>query len=278
MTGELQNAEKALRDLRKSLKSLSRDPRPEQVHKLRTSARRVEAIVAAFPPRSGKNSRRLVKSIEPLRKAAGDVRDMDVLASSLRRLSREIPSGSVAKLVDHFHDARAEEAGELYRAFRRKRKEGRKRLREYGDEIESVFALGNTSSNGHGQNGRRGNGINPTAKQLMRDLAEWPKLGPRNIHRFRLKVKQLRYILQLGRQVKPDFLDSLGKCQRRIGEWHDWEQLAHQASKVLDPKQDHALLARINQIAQQKLEAALAEGNSLRRHHPPSSAPHILGC
>ena len=87
MTGELERVQKALRELGKSLKSLPANPAPKEVHKLRTAARRVEAIAGALPEAEGKASRRLVKSIEPLRKAAGGVRDMDVLAANARKLS-----------------------------------------------------------------------------------------------------------------------------------------------------------------------------------------------
>ena len=278
MAGELENVEKALRDLGKSLKNLPRNPQPEQVHKLRTSARRVEAIATALPAAQGKHSRRLVRLIAPLRKAAGSVRDMDVLASSIRRLTRDVPSDSLERLIDHFRSARAEEAGELHRAFNRRHKKARHRLKEYAHELESTLANGNHVKHGHRQNGRRRDPIDPTARHLAHDLAEWPKLNPENIHDFRLKVKQLRYILQLNPDADSELLESLGKAQRRIGDWHDWEQLDEIAGEYLDPEKDHALLTRINEIAQQKLTSALAESNSLRRRHLPSSALHILGC
>jgi CHAD domain-containing protein len=278
MAGELENIERALRDLGKSLKNLPRNPQPEQVHKLRTSARRVEAIASALPPADGKQSRRLVKSIAPLRKAAGHVRDMDVLAASIRRLSHEAPGDSLARLAGHFRAARAEEAGELHRAFKHKGKEARHKLKEYAQRVESALVNGNTARNGHGRNGSYQTSIHPTAKHVARTLAEWPELNSGNIHDFRLKVKQLRYILQLDPKADLEFLESLGKTQRRIGEWHDWAQLAEVARESLNSQKDHALLARINEIEQQKLGRALGQSNSLRRHHLPSSAVHVLGC
>ena len=79
MADELERVRKALRELGKSLESLNGDSAPEDVHKLRTASRRVEAIAGVLGAADGKKSRRLVKAIEPVRKAAGGVRDMDVL-------------------------------------------------------------------------------------------------------------------------------------------------------------------------------------------------------
>jgi hypothetical protein len=48
MAGELERARKAVRELNKTLKNLPADPPPNEVHKLRTASRRVEAIAAAL--------------------------------------------------------------------------------------------------------------------------------------------------------------------------------------------------------------------------------------
>ena len=101
MAGELERVRKALRELGKSLKSLPGILRPNEVHKLRTATRRVEAIAAVLPPGDQKKSRRLLKSIEPVRKAAGDVRDMDVLISNARRMARYSAGDSLTRLIGH---------------------------------------------------------------------------------------------------------------------------------------------------------------------------------
>lgn len=54
---DLDHIEKPLRTLRKLLKTLPEDPAPAEVHKLRTRARRIEAVARALesapgPPRS----------------------------------------------------------------------------------------------------------------------------------------------------------------------------------------------------------------------------------
>ena len=250
---------------------------------MRTSARRVEAIATALPQIEAKTSRRLVKSIEPLRKTAGRVRDMDVLAANLRKLARDASGDSLARLIDHLHFIRASGAEELQHELARKGKAARHKLEEFAQEVHS-----SSSSNGsrapangqaaHSRNGRRRNGTNPTAKHLAHELAEWPPLNEENIHEFRVKLKELRYILQLDAKADPAFVAALGAVQRRIGEWHDWQQLAEIAHEFLDPARDQALLARIDETMHKKFTRALAAANALRRQHLRSALTHVLGC
>ena len=58
MAGELERVRKVLRELGRLLASLPANPPPNKVHKLRTAARRVEAIAAALPAGDQKKSRR----------------------------------------------------------------------------------------------------------------------------------------------------------------------------------------------------------------------------
>jgi CHAD domain-containing protein len=278
MAGELEHVQKALRDLGKSVKSLSGDPLPKEVHKLRTSARRVEAITGALPP--GKKAKRLVKSIEPLRKTAGGVRDMDVLTANVHKLSQSVPADSLSRLVEHLESSRTEEAGELQRELQRERKVLRLNLKQYAEMVQETWPdsdFGNSAA-AHSRNDRHRNAENATVKHLARELGEFPVLTGGNIHKFRLKVKELRYILQLDAGADPELVAELGNVQRRIGDWHDWEQLAEMARGFLDSERDRVLLAQIDEIRQQKFSRALATANAMRRQHLPRAFIYIAGC
>jgi CHAD domain-containing protein len=283
MPEELQQVEKALRDLGRSLRRLPANPPPEKVHKLRTSARRVEAIAAALPQIKEKKSHRLVKSIEPLRKAAGGVRDMDVLVANLRKLAKDSEGDSLPRLMDHLEFVRAGSANQLRQAMEHRRKTARTNLKKYAHEVRTELpeAAPAAHANGrvnHASNGHRRNGVNPTAKHLAREIAEWPQLGEQNIHDFRLKIKALRYILQLDANADSALVSDLGSVQRRIGDWHDWEQLAEIAHEFLEPERDRALIARIDEFMQKKLTRALADATALRRQHLRAAVVHIHGC
>ena len=110
MAGELERVRKALRELGKSLESLHGESAPNDVHKLRTASRRVEAIAGVLQAAGGKKSWRLVKSIEPVRKTAGGVRDMDVLLADARKLARYRGGASLTRLIAHLETVRQQNA------------------------------------------------------------------------------------------------------------------------------------------------------------------------
>jgi CHAD domain-containing protein len=265
MAEELERARKALRELSKTLKSLPIDPPPNEVHKLRTTTRRVEAIISVLAQLEGKESRRLLKSIEPVRKATGGVREMDVMISNARKLARQSNGDSAARLVEQLQIARRHSAVELRRAIGKRRGTARKNLKDYIRLVraESARAKRTTSANGSAEN----DGIHTAAINVLRELGEWPPLNAENIHEFRLKVKALRYILQLSADANPALGDALGNVQRRIGDWHDWHQLQEIAREILNQERDNALLARISQTTTRRFGQALTAANALRRKY-----------
>lgn len=273
MAEELERARKALRELSKTLKSLPMDPPPSEVHKLRTTTRRVEAIVSVLAQLEGKESRRLLKSIEPVRKAAGGVREMDVMISNARKLARKatgdslarLPSDSVSRLIGQFQIARLQNSAGLRRAIGKGRDSARDNLKDYIRLVraESARAKRSASTKGSAEN----DGIHTAAINVLRELGEWPTLNAENIHQFRLKVKMLRYILQLSADANPRLADALGNVQRRIGDWHDWHQLQEIAREILNQQRDETLLARISQTTARKFGQALAVANAFRRKY-----------
>jgi CHAD domain-containing protein len=263
MADELERVRKTLRELDKSLKSLHGDPAPNAVHKLRTASRRVEAIAAMLEPAGPKKSRRIVKSIEPVRKAAGGVRDYDVLTSNARRLKRYVDGESLTHLLAHLEHARQQNAEQLHQALRHNRKGMRQDLREYARFVSSSLEPGNSNSNGRGTNHTREE-IHISATSVVRELGCWQPLGPDNLHEFRLKVKQLRYTLQLDADADPALVEALGAVQRHIGDWHDWQQLDEIAREALVLPEDQPLLERIAATARRKYQRALTAANALR--------------
>lgn len=262
MADELESVRKALRDLSKTVKSLPGDQTPRRVHKLRTATRRVEAIAAALPNGDGKKSRRLLKSIAAVRKAAGGVRDMDVLSANTHRLARYAPGESLARLLDHLKFARQQNAAELQSALEHRRKAILENLKEYSKLVKA--ALGRQGPDANGQPVCSHEGLQSSAMSLVRELGAWPPFDASNIHAFRLKVKELRYTLQLDADSNPALIDALTGAQRRIGDWHDWQELLEIAREVLNTEQDAALLVRIEQTAKRRFDRALAAANDLR--------------
>jgi len=264
MESELERVRKALRELGKLLKNLPADPPAKDVHKLRTVARRVEAIAAVLPLEDGKESRRLLKKIEPVRKAAGGVRDMDVLTANARRLMRYCPGDSLDRLIALLQNARQDNSAELLRTLTQRRKSARQQLKEYTRLVQSALPRANSQTSANGAANRIHVGIQTAAMNVVRELESWPPLDQGNIHAFRLKVKELRYILQLHEEADSHLIDALANVQRRVGDWHDWQQLGEIAREVLNPENDAALLDRIDHHAKRKLDQALSAANRLR--------------
>jgi CHAD domain-containing protein len=264
MAEELERARKAVRELSKTLKNLPKDPPPGEVHKLRTTTRRVEAIVSVLAQLEGKESRRLLKSIDPIRKAAGGVREMDVIIGNAQRLARYMAGDSLTRLVEQLRIARQQNALELGRVLGRRRARARENLKAYSRLICRAEAHAKGTASANGLPGYPNEGIHSAAANVVRELGEWPPLNAENIHPFRLKVKELRYILQLSSGANSELGEALGNVQRRVGDWHDWHQLHQIASEILTPERDLALLERIDETTKRKFDQALANANSLR--------------
>lgn len=97
---------KPLSKLRKVLKKMPKQPPPEQVHDLRTNTRRIEASLAALQLDRKRKGKRLLKAITPLRRCAGDVRDMDVLTGFASGLSSHDNQQAVVQLLESLGESR----------------------------------------------------------------------------------------------------------------------------------------------------------------------------
>jgi len=269
MAGELDRVRKAFRELGKSLQSLPGDPAPKDVHKLRTAARRVEAIAVVLESTHRKKARRLVESIEPLRKAAGGVRDMDVLTANTRTLARYGAHESLNHLVAHLETAREQNAGELQHVLHHRRKAVLEDLKEYSGLVQSALKRATlqhakSASRSSTETNQSQETIQTAAMNVVRELVDWKPLDAGSLHEFRLKLKHLRYTLQLDANADPGLVEALGRVQRSIGNWHDWQHLKEIAHQVLILEQDQALLDRIDATVKRRLDRALAAANALR--------------
>jgi CHAD domain-containing protein len=254
------NMKQPARRLRKSLKSLPSDLPIDFVHRLRTQTARLEAIIAASVLERKKLSRQLLKTIRPVRKAAGEVRDMDVLAAKARTLSGR-RNDSVARLVDHLVDMRIRSARALLQTVTKRQKKARRSLKGFSKQIaQNVSAK---SSRQKAESARIWLKADATSS-LVAELNQWPEPNAENLHEFRLKVKELLYVLHLVRNPDLEFIDALNKAKEEIGDWHDWHQLAKIAQQTLDPLNDQAALKRVEDTSNKKLALALAAAHAIK--------------
>ena len=248
--------EKPVRKLRKQLKAFPPNPKPEAVHTLRTHTRRLEATVAALALDRKKESRDLVKLIRPVRKAAGKVRDMDVLIGDVLTICGEPADESAVRLVEHLARMRVKHARKLHDLIRRRRSETAERLKESSKIIRRTLKDGAPSVDAE---------AGPHI--LMTELSHWPDLNEGNLHLFRIRIKELRYMLQLSENVDVKLVDALGEVKDTVGEWHDWIELLRIARKALDPQADSAILKRIQDTGHEKLGIGLEAANRVRSRY-----------
>ena len=250
---ELDHVEKPLRRLRKQLSAFPSNPRPEDVHSLRTHMRRLEATLAALILDQDKEPRRLMKAITPVRKAAGKVRDMDVLIGDVLTLADSHESEGLVRLVEHLAKMRVKNARKLCEVVSGKRKEARRGLKHSSRLIEKTLKRDSSATNGE-----------EAPQILISELSHWPSLDESNLHAFRIRIKELRYTLQLSQEPDAKLVDQLGDVRDAIGEWHDWIELRKIANKVLDPGSDGEVLLRIEEIGKKKFELALEIANKVQ--------------
>jgi CHAD domain-containing protein len=261
MAIDAEKIHKSLRKLRKFAVKLSRDPSPGKIHKLRTNARKLESIFNALSLDSEKNERRLVKGLRRIRKRAGKVRDLDVLTGDLATVHVDGETDCQVRLLEHLGGERQKQAGKLHKLVAKKRAVLKQRLHKASASLEKIL-----------QNTEPHPAWLAAAESLrLSSELEIPKrLNRRNLHGYRLKLKQLRYVLELAPD-HPKFVDDVGEAKDAIGEWHDWEELVAIASEVLDHG-NCKLMRKLKETADTKYAHAHRVAERLRATYLKSSS------
>jgi CHAD domain-containing protein len=212
------------------------------------------------------DGRRLLKVLKPVRKAAGAVRDMDVFVVALATLGGGDEDEGATQLMKHFRSRRVELAERLSVIVDERRGEARRLLKRWARRMEENAEAAPKGSLPGSTLPAEGVAV---AADLATELKEWPELDQNNLHAFRLKVKELRYILQLGGESQLELVTSLGEVKDAIGEWHDWQEMARIADEVLAGSGGlgssvPGVLERIRSVAGERLERALSLSQGLR--------------
>ncbi len=202
------------------------DPSPGAVHQLRTTSRRVEAhlqLLALLPdlPEHAKSAAKARRLLGKLRRAAGQVRDLDVQ----RDLLQPIRQGDARDLRRHLKHQRKPAAAHLLHVLERTRPAPLEKLRRLLDSAAST-AL--------------------SATQLSNLAKDWFARQTANIdpqtesdedclHAIRKAAKIARYIAESA--PKPHRIAAhFEHIQQCGGRWHDFLSLAHIAQRFAGPK------------------------------------------
>jgi CHAD domain-containing protein len=258
---DFERVHKPIKKLRKILKRTSSEPLPEDIHQLRTNIRRLEATIDAFSLDSRHGTKRLRKRLSRLRKLAGKIRDTDVFTGYAASINPEGEDGCKIQLLEYLGAKRQVLGKKLYGEMAKHGGSVRHSLKRLAGDVDQIVGA-NDNRNG----GTASLQAAATALRLQSELATTPKhLGRQNLHPYRLKVKELRNVLQLGEHpADKEFLETLKRVKDAIGEWHDWDELVTTAERVLDHGARCNVVRALKRVAKGNYERALSDAENMR--------------
>ena len=233
------------------VKTVEAKPKPRGVHKLRTTIRRVEALLPEGDGTQTRAERRVRKQLARVRRRAGKVRDADVHLQALRGLDLDSDAAEARKVVsDALEKQRAKREKKLVRTLAEERDRGIvKRLRE----VAATAVVGRQATD-------EGRVLATVADDFARALREAAPLGSETLHELRIHTKRLRYVAEaaLPAPNAARAVAELKRVQDAIGTWHDWTTLMERGRKALGEREATALLAAIGVRADAALVKALS--------------------
>jgi CHAD domain-containing protein len=261
MKFDIERLHKSARRVIKFVKRNSSRPGSKAVHDLRTSIRSLETAFSTLGLDAKKRSRRLLKDLRTIRKGAGKVRDMDVLTADVLSLQPNGEQDCTIQLLEHLGAERKKFATQLRRLVDHADARMRRRLKH---DVQCVEGLLRDAQ----ANPQRSDVPPKTLArtiQLAAELQEPVRFNSKNLHPYRLKVKELRDVLQLS-NVKSDaaFLKELNSVKDAIGEWHDWEQLIAIAVSTLDHGASCGVIKQLKSTSSIHYRQAMVAARRLR--------------
>jgi CHAD domain-containing protein len=262
MSFDIDRIQKSSRRVAKFVRKNVKKPSSKAIHDLRTGAHRVETTFTTLGLRSKKTVKRLLRDMENVRKRAGKVRDMDVLTAHALTIKPEGEQDCLVQLLEFLGAKRNTSAkklrstiqkpGRLHRDLKRNSKRVEKLLRTTESNPTETDAMSATLAN---------------AIKLSSDLNRPARLNRDNLHPYRLKVKELRDILQLSDRAEDlEFVKKLAEVKDAIGEWHDWEELLAISKQMLDHSNCN-LIKQLMTTSHAKYDHALSLTHQLRNNY-----------
>lgn len=261
--------------LERAAVALADAPTPAAIHKTRVAARRLRVLLHAYSRElDSKERKRYLRELEELTGDLEPAREADVAQGLIRRLARDRSGG-----IDGHSRALYERARRRYQvevdALRaimvreawRQRLEDLRRLSEVSSLVRDNDKSAVTVMH-HLVKRRR--------RRLRAALAEAGN-SPARLHRIRLKIKAMRYLLEgsLAKNVmaKDRELRKLRQIQNCLGDLHDEENLI----KALRTERTHRLAAlllreKLERRKHRKLQAFKRHRKQLTRLWTDSTA------
>lgn len=232
---------------------------PERVHQVRTTARRLEAVLEICYPAPTKRVARMLRQLKKVRKRAGAVRDVDVQSAALRGLKIGREGERKSRLLACLADERGQRESKFQKIVHsRKNAKLRKRLQQTAREMADASAP--PELNGHSQPPVWID-FDPVASSLRMFAGltrQMKSLTAENLHSYRTRGKRIRYVAEMAGNT-PDakrIVRAFKRTQDVIGDWHDWLTLTETAEELFHRSLDSALVSALRNIANAKFVEA----------------------
>jgi CHAD domain-containing protein len=234
--------QKTARDLRR----LASEQQPEAVHSFRTSTRRLQILLKELIPERDRKQKKLLKTLDRIRKRAGKVRDLDMQLGALRSLKVPQEPRRKTHLMHRLIELRAKHEKKLRNQLDKQTiRELRKQIKRAGKDLQL-------------EKGRDPVGV---ARQELAKIAR--PAGPLSVellHQYRVAVKRARYAAEFAAKSpeSAELIEQLKRVQDSIGHWHDWLILTNTASERLGDVGRSSLVAALHNITGGKFRHAVA--------------------
>jgi CHAD domain-containing protein len=212
-------------------------PEPKAVHRLRTTTRRMEALLTTAKHRrngGAKLARKIdkaLKALKPIRGAAGPVRDMDVQLGLLEGLVKT--AGASMQVGDR--GALEAEGQKLQARLKRSRKNAVKKLRHVIENVEmkqlQLLSLLQTELSE-----LKWMFLLKDAVAIEQSSSRGLDVGdPESLHDYRKRSKVSRYLAEMENRSAEArrFRKKMKGALDAIGAWHDWMLLSQLAKETL---------------------------------------------
>ena len=252
---------------RELLDDCKRKPTKKRVHALRVVTLRIQAELehelGELPHASHQAQAMLQfgKVAEKLRAVLAPVREFDVwigklqrLRASLTRTAGYVPRstlkciGEIERLEERLKKRRRSAAQKLATQIAKRSKD----LIKAGDDIEELTSNRLQGGDSHA--------VDNILQQFVAVAADFPAFDEGNLHEFRKRIKKVRYLAEIhqsGHAACGLIAAQLKKAQAAIGEWHDWQVLAHSAHHGRHGK-NLELRGLLESLAAERFEEAIA--------------------
>jgi len=233
---------KAERDLLR----LASGHRPDAVHSFRTTTRRLQTLLLDLTPTDNRNQRKLLGTLNRIRRSAGQVRDLDVQLEALRSLRVPEEPRRKTRLTQNLLELRAQRERKLRKLLKKED------VREVSRRLKRAYSGMALDSN-----------TDPLdVARKMLETATLPTDASQEdlLHGYRIVVKRARYAAEFAPKSSEtaQFLAQLQKLLDAIGNWHNWMTLTHSAIERVGDITESSLVAALHNVTRAKLRHAIA--------------------